>query len=258
MPKNIENEIYDKSSREKRLEDLLRRAADFVENSHDEGCELDPEFGEQNKEMNIDREHDQDEDVDVEREAVCTCGTDDLYNEIVRELENTSVSDNQNETEVSVDTVPKNIRDAFEKVGNAAWQPKNIRHSSTQELINNGWLKLVDLRVMYERIPGGVAWTEAALAALNKDTFKIDDANLDCLRKRYENEPMFIILGRDPDAAAITRLWAERRINAGDFDHGAKVLEIAQAMETFYANCENPKAISAPDHENYPKLKDLS
>lgn len=79
----------------------------------------------------------------------------------------------------------------------------------------------------------------------------LDVANLDCLLKRLPGEPMFIILGRDPDGGFITRLWAQRRFDAGDTEHANSVFSIADEMDA-WASTHKPE--SAPLREAYDKL----
>lgn len=48
---------------------------------------------------------------------------------------------------------------------------------------------------------------------------KLRPGKFDCHRNALPDEPMFIVLARDPDAASIVRLWAgmrARRIKAGE------------------------------------------
>jgi len=40
---------------------------------------------------------------------------------------------------------------------------------------------------------------------------KRDPGKFDCYEKALPDEPMFILLGRDPQAPALVRQWAERR-----------------------------------------------
>jgi len=58
---------------------LLLEASGYVRGNHDEGCELDPEYGQGNFEGN-------DGEDETERlwpdDAVCTCGTDELVDKI--------------------------------------------------------------------------------------------------------------------------------------------------------------------------------
>lgn len=65
-----------------------------------------------------------------------------------------------------------------------------------------------------------------------------DPGNLDCLAKAEADEPMFILLARDPAAPAVIRQWAEDRI-AGharyelddQTEHARAARQIADAME---------------------------
>jgi len=78
-----------------------------------------------------------------------------------------------------------------------------------------------------------------------------DKANHDCLAKRRAGEPMFILLGRDPDAHNIVRLWAERRLAAGgDPEHCALAMDTARAMKAYAEDPANRPA-TAPAAADY-------
>jgi hypothetical protein len=82
----------------------------------------------------------------------------------------------------------------------------------------------------------------------------LDQGNVDCLAKRRPGEPMFILLGRDPDAHIIVRLWAERRLAAGgDPEHCEQGLAIASLMEAYGTDPQNAPG-SAPSRSAYPRL----
>ena len=79
-----------------------------------------------------------------------------------------------------------------------------------------------------------------------------DKGNHDCLAKRRDGEPMFILLGRDPDAHAIVQLWADRRLAAGgDPDHCRMGYDTAERMKAYASDPANRPA-SAPDASDYP------
>jgi hypothetical protein len=79
-----------------------------------------------------------------------------------------------------------------------------------------------------------------------------DKANHDCLAKRRDGEPMFILLGRDPDAHNIVRFWAERRLAAGgDPEHCQMGLNSSERMKLYAADPANAPA-SAPPASAYP------
>ncbi len=86
--------------------------------------------------------------------------------------------------------------------------------------------------------PSGTVWAE------------MERGNAECLKKRRHGEPMFIILGRDPDGAHVVRYWAQRRKDAGDPDHAAKAFAIAELMEGYSGTAE-----SAPSAEAYASDK---
>lgn len=79
-------------------------------------------------------------------------------------------------------------------------------------------------------------------------------ANRDCLDKARPGEPMFILLGRDPDAATIVREWAGRRSAAAtraglieqEAEHLQPVFALADAMEAYASEPENAPATAPP------------
>jgi hypothetical protein len=83
-------------------------------------------------------------------------------------------------------------------------------------------------------------------------TDQLTSANRDCLVKAKPGEPMFIILGRDPDGGTIVRLWAQRRFDAGDTEHAGPVFAIADAMDAWRTAGNRPE--SAPDADKYPPI----
>jgi hypothetical protein len=96
--------------------------------------------------------------------------------------------------------------------------------------------------------------TEPARKADRLGEGDIGEANHDCLAKRRPGEPMFILLGRDPDAWQIVQAWADRRLAAGgDPHHVALGLKTANAMRDYAADPANHPA-SAPDASAYPPI----
>lgn len=94
--------------------------------------------------------------------------------------------------------------------------------------------------------------TDTLPDALNGDGPEAD--NHECLAKRRPGEPMFILLGRDPDAHNLVRLWAERRLLAGgDPDHCRMGLDTSAAMRTYADEPANHPS-SAPAAAMYPPL----
>jgi len=105
-------------------------------------------------------------------------------------------------------------------------------------------------------------WTASANAVLSAapaspiptSVANEDKGNHDCLAKRRPDEPMFILLGRDPDAWQIVRAWANRRLAAGgDPEHCMMGLRTANAMRDYAADPANRPA-SAPPADAYPRL----
>lgn len=78
---------------------------------------------------------------------------------------------------------------------------------------------------------------------------KLTQANRDCIAKALPGEPMFVILGRDPDGATMVRLWAQRRKDAGDAAHADPVFAIADDMDAWRAAGHRPE--SAPPADAY-------
>lgn len=70
---------------------------------------------------------------------------------------------------------------------------------------------------------------------------KNNPSEFDCFKNAEPDEPMFILLGRDPGAALIVRLWALHRANmvrkgekpAADLAMIDEAFECADAMEGF-------------------------
>jgi hypothetical protein len=70
---------------------------------------------------------------------------------------------------------------------------------------------------------------------------KNNPGKFDCHANAHPDEPMFILLGRDPMAATLVRAWAEMREDAGE--DPAKVAEAracADAMDAWAANLGKP------------------
>jgi len=56
----------------------------------------------------------------------------------------------------------------------------------------------------------------------------------DCYTRAEPDEPMFVLLGRDPHAGALVRLWVEIRRKAGeDPEKLAEALRCAEAMDAW-------------------------
>jgi hypothetical protein len=82
----------------------------------------------------------------------------------------------------------------------------------------------------------------------------VGEGNLDCILKRRPGEPMFVILGRDPDGWRMVQLWAERRADAGgDAEHCVAVMRAAAEMRRYAENPDNASE-SGPDRSAYPPM----
>jgi hypothetical protein len=78
-----------------------------------------------------------------------------------------------------------------------------------------------------------------------------DERNWECLVNRRPDEPMFVVLGRDPDGAHIVHEWADRREAAGgDPEHVAQARAVARAMRDYAADPKNAPR-TAPDPTAY-------
>lgn len=66
---------------------------------------------------------------------------------------------------------------------------------------------------------------------------KNNPGKFDCYANAHPDEPMFVLLGRDPTGGALVRLWAEARetLKPGD----PKVLEAVQCATAMDAWCQN-------------------
>ena len=71
----------------------------------------------------------------------------------------------------------------------------------------------------------------------------------DCYKNAEPDEPMFILLGRDPSACHLVRLWAKVRMAKGeDPDKVIEALECADAMEAWAQKLGKTERIeSVPD-----------
>jgi hypothetical protein len=68
---------------------------------------------------------------------------------------------------------------------------------------------------------------------------KKNPGKFDCYEKAKEDEPMFVLLGRDPHAPLLVRMWAElRKLHAGNPSKVAEALECADQMEVWRINNE--------------------
>ena len=74
------------------LVETLKGTLGYIKDNHDEGCELDPSYGEQNFEANVDHEGEEAEEGGFDDweprkwpcDAVCTCGNAEFVTRIER------------------------------------------------------------------------------------------------------------------------------------------------------------------------------
>lgn len=65
---------------------------------------------------------------------------------------------------------------------------------------------------------------------------KNDPAKYDCYANALPDEPMFILLARDPHAPALVEQWAERRLQRGEDPAMVReALDCARAMREWRA-----------------------
>jgi lipocalin len=71
---------------------------------------------------------------------------------------------------------------------------------------------------------------------------KQDPGKFDCYTAAEPDEPMFVLLARDPQAAPAVRSWAMARANVrGYTEKVSEALKLADAMETWrHDNCAPP------------------
>lgn len=81
----------------------------------------------------------------------------------------------------------------------------------------------------------------------------------DCYDKADPDEPMFILLARDPLAPGLVRKWAEaRRMNQDhDDDKIAEALRCAEAMEAWHSTISDAtgERVPGPEQEAEPVLE---
>lgn len=71
---------------------------------------------------------------------------------------------------------------------------------------------------------------------------KNNPGQYDCYKNAAPDEPMFILLARDPMAPTLVRAWAHARIERGKDDAKAKdALTLADSMEAWALNKERAK-----------------
>lgn len=75
---------------------------------------------------------------------------------------------------------------------------------------------------------------------------KNNPGRYDCYANAEPDEPMFILLGRDPDAPRLVREWAKARSQRGeDASKVNEALDCARDMEEFRFRREEQKRIAS-------------
>jgi hypothetical protein len=72
---------------------------------------------------------------------------------------------------------------------------------------------------------------------------KNNPGDFDCYANAEPDEPMFVLLGRDPTAAALVRLWAATRAEQGE--DPVKIAECVLAMRQYATARKGEAAIQA-------------
>lgn len=75
---------------------------------------------------------------------------------------------------------------------------------------------------------------------------KNNPGEFDCYANADPDEPMFVLLGRDPDAVILVRLWALLRAHRNDPDDETKIKEAIA--------CSDAMALWNLEHKNKPML----
>ena len=62
---------------------------------------------------------------------------------------------------------------------------------------------------------------------------KLNPGKFDCYKKAEDDEPMFVLLARDPYASTLVRYWAdhERAMNGGSTDKSKEATKCAEMMD---------------------------
>lgn len=86
---------------------------------------------------------------------------------------------------------------------------------------------------------------------------KNNPGNFDCYANAHPDEPMFIILGRDPVGGALVRLWADARlplVKPGDGPKIAEAVVCADAMDKWCEKVGREPIGSALSHLSFAVL----
>lgn len=62
---------------------------------------------------------------------------------------------------------------------------------------------------------------------------KLNPGRYDCYDKAKPDEPIFVLLARDPLAPILVRLWADLTVARGSHDKNDEARMVAVAMETW-------------------------
>lgn len=72
---------------------------------------------------------------------------------------------------------------------------------------------------------------------------KASPGKFDCYEKAEPDEPVFVLLGRDPHAHRLVELWAHmRELRDGITEQVEEARDCAQQMRSYYLFRQSPKA----------------
>ena len=81
---------------------------------------------------------------------------------------------------------------------------------------------------------------------------KNNPGKFDCYANAEPDEPMFVLLGRDPFAAYLVELWADvRALSVGDAEKIAEARSCAQAMRDYPITKKLDRKISVSDETHW-------
>lgn len=87
---------------------------------------------------------------------------------------------------------------------------------------------------------------------------KNNPGNFDCHAAAHTDEPMFVLLGRDPVGGALVRLWADARLpldKPGDGPKIAEAVACAAAMDRWCEKVGRQPITSALSHLSFAVLE---
>lgn len=78
---------------------------------------------------------------------------------------------------------------------------------------------------------------------------KTNPGKFDCYAKAESDEPVFVLLGRDPDAPMLIRLWAAIRMRCGESsEKTVEAMRVANAMEDYRVDLMHKTRVREHDY----------